>query len=93
MRVPLSRNVALGKPKRNSVCKVQGMRARFVLPNVAMTEPELQTVLKAMRHEGINIVAIHQHMSSSASRRFGPRECPYEACFRHVIAMDGLPMR
>ncbi|WOJ91202.1 DUF1259 domain-containing protein [Methylocapsa polymorpha] len=29
----------------------------------AMTENELQPVLKAMRHEGINIVAIHQHMT------------------------------
>jgi hypothetical protein len=34
----------------------------------AMTEPELQTVLKAMRHEGINIVAIHQHMTDEQPR-------------------------
>lgn len=27
----------------------------------AMLESELQTVLKTMRAEGINIVAIHQH--------------------------------
>jgi hypothetical protein len=34
----------------------------------AMTENELQTVLKAMRKEGINIVAIHQHMSGEQPR-------------------------
>ena len=34
----------------------------------AMTENELQTVLKAMRKEGINIVAIHQHMSQEQPR-------------------------
>jgi uncharacterized protein DUF1259 len=34
----------------------------------AMTESELQTVLKAMRKEGINIVAIHQHMSGEQPR-------------------------
>ena len=33
-----------------------------------MTEPELQPVLKAMRHEGINIVAIHQHMTGEEPR-------------------------
>jgi hypothetical protein len=36
--------------------------------DVAMTESELQTVLKAMRHNGINIVAIHQHMSMEQPR-------------------------
>lgn len=34
----------------------------------AMTENELQPVLKAMRAEGINIVAIHQHMSHEEPR-------------------------
>jgi hypothetical protein len=34
----------------------------------AMTENELQAVLKAMRKEGINIVAIHQHMSGEQPR-------------------------
>ena len=34
----------------------------------AMTENELQTVLKAMRKEGINIVALHQHMSHEEPR-------------------------
>jgi hypothetical protein len=34
----------------------------------AMNESELQTVLKAMRKEGINIVAIHQHMSNEEPR-------------------------
>jgi hypothetical protein len=33
-----------------------------------MTENELQPVLKAMRREGINIVAIHQHMSEEQPR-------------------------
>jgi hypothetical protein len=34
----------------------------------AMLEPELQTVLKTMRHDGINIVAIHQHMVGEEPR-------------------------
>ena len=34
----------------------------------AMNESELQTVLKAMRKEGINIVAIHQHMINEEPR-------------------------
>ena len=34
----------------------------------AMTENELQTVLKSMRKEGINIVAIHQHMTHEEPR-------------------------
>lgn len=34
----------------------------------AMTANELQTVLKAMRKEGINIVAIHSHMSDEEPR-------------------------
>ena len=39
----------------------------------AMTESELQTVLKAMRKEGINIVAIHQHMSGEEPRIWSPQ--------------------
>ena len=35
----------------------------FVDGDFAMLENELQPVLRAMRKEGINIVAIHQHMS------------------------------
>ncbi len=34
----------------------------------AMTAAELQIVLKAMRKEGINVVAIHQHMSHEEPR-------------------------
>ncbi len=34
----------------------------------AMREPELQGVLKALRGAGINIVAIHQHMSGESPR-------------------------
>jgi hypothetical protein len=34
----------------------------------AMLESELQTVLKTMRAEGINIVAIHQHMTNETPR-------------------------
>jgi len=34
----------------------------------AMKESELQTVLKEMRHQGINVVAIHQHMSMEQPR-------------------------
>jgi len=34
----------------------------------AMLESELQPVLKIMRAEGINIVAIHQHMTQETPR-------------------------
>jgi hypothetical protein len=34
----------------------------------AMLEGELQNVLKALRHAGINIVAIHQHMTGENPR-------------------------
>ena len=34
----------------------------------AMLESELQPVLKALRGSGINIVAIHQHMTMEAPR-------------------------
>jgi hypothetical protein len=34
----------------------------------AMLEPELQSVLKALRRVGINIVAIHQHMTGESPR-------------------------
>jgi hypothetical protein len=34
----------------------------------AMTEAELQGVLKALRHAGIDIVAIHQHMTGESPR-------------------------
>lgn len=34
----------------------------------AMQESELQTVLKSMRGQGINIVAIHQHMTHEEPR-------------------------
>src|SRR5215510_121878 len=36
----------------------------------AMLEAELQPVLRSMRKEGINIVAIHQHMSTEQPRYF-----------------------
>ena len=34
----------------------------------AMLETELQTVLKTMRGDGINVVAIHQHMTQETPR-------------------------
>lgn len=34
----------------------------------AMLEPELQPVLRALRKNGINVVAIHQHMTGEAPR-------------------------
>jgi hypothetical protein len=34
----------------------------------AMKESELQSVLKALRSSGINVVAIHQHMTGEAPR-------------------------
>ena len=34
----------------------------------AMTAGEVQTVLKTMRHDGINIVAIHSHMTEEEPR-------------------------
>jgi len=44
--------------------------AAFVDGDFAMLENELQPVLRAMRKEGINIVAIHQHMSHESPRYF-----------------------
>jgi len=44
--------------------------AAVVDGDFAMLENELQPVLKAMRKEGINIVAIHQHMSHEQPRYF-----------------------
>ena len=42
--------------------------AAVVDGDFAMQENELQPVLRAMRKEGINIVAIHQHMSQEQPR-------------------------
>jgi hypothetical protein len=42
--------------------------AAVVDGDVAMSENELQPVLRAMRKEGINIVAIHQHMTHEQPR-------------------------
>lgn len=36
--------------------------------DIAMIEDELQVVLKAMRNQGINIVAIHNHMTHEEPR-------------------------
>ena len=44
--------------------------AAVVDGDFAMTAGELQVVLRAMRTEGINIVAIHQHMSDEEPRYF-----------------------
>src|SRR5262245_22995936 len=44
--------------------------AAFVDGDFAMLENELQPVLRAMRAEGINVVAIHQHMSHEQPRYF-----------------------
>jgi hypothetical protein len=44
--------------------------AAFVDGDFAMLENELQPVLRSMRKEGINIVAIHQHMSHEQPRYF-----------------------
>jgi hypothetical protein len=44
--------------------------AAVVDGDFTMLENELQPVLRAMRKEGINIVAIHQHMSAEQPRYF-----------------------
>ncbi len=44
--------------------------ATVVDGDFAMLEAELQPVLRTMRKEGINIVAIHQHMSTEQPRYF-----------------------
>jgi hypothetical protein len=57
----------------------------------AMTESELQTVLNAMRKEGINIVAIHHHMANEEPRilflhYWGKGEAAQLAqAFKHVL--------
>lgn len=40
----------------------------FVDGDIAMHETEVQAVLKALRHSGINIVAIHNHMTGEEPR-------------------------
>src|SRR5438128_7354782 len=52
----------------------------------AMLEPELQDVLKALRHSGINIVAIHSHMSGEQPRIFFLHYCG-------IRPTDQLPKR
>ena len=57
----------------------------------AMTENELQAVLKTMRVEGFNIVAIHQHMTGEEPRilflhYWAKGEAPKLAdAFKHVL--------
>jgi hypothetical protein len=43
-------------------------REAVVDGDVAMLEPELQDVLKALRHAGIDVVAIHNHMTGEEPR-------------------------
>jgi len=61
---------AIGKEMGvNTWASFGGRDAEAVIDgDFAMTEKELQTVLKAMRKEGINIVAIHQHMAGEEPR-------------------------
>ena len=61
---------AIGKEMGvNTWAAFGGSDAQAVIDgDFAMTENELQTVLKAMRREGINIVAIHQHMAGEEPR-------------------------
>ena len=73
--------IAIGRPASMhgvSVSKEMGINtwaafagseeAAVVDGDFAMLENELQPVLRAMRKEGINIVAIHQHMSHEQPR-------------------------
>ena len=61
---------AIGKEMGvNTWAAFAGRDAEAVIDgDFAMTENELQTVLKAMRKDGINIVAIHQHMTGEEPR-------------------------
>jgi hypothetical protein len=53
----------------NTWAAFAGTDARAVVDgDFAMLEPELQNVLKALRHGGLSIVAIHQHMSGETPR-------------------------
>ena len=62
--------VAVGKEMGvNTWAAFAGSDAAAVVDgDFAMLESELQPVLRAMRKEGINIVAIHQHMSHEQPR-------------------------
>ena len=62
--------VAVGKEMGvNTWAAFAGSDAAAVIDgDFAMLESELQPVLRAMRKEGINIVAIHQHMSHERPR-------------------------
>ncbi|HZV20753.1 MAG TPA: DUF1259 domain-containing protein [Hyphomicrobiales bacterium] len=84
---------AIGKEMGvNTWASFGGRDAEAVIDgDFAMTEKELQTVLKAMRKEGINIVAIHQHMAGEEPRMlflhyWGKGEAAQLAqAFRHVL--------
>lgn len=53
----------------NTWAAFAGTQARAVVDgDFAMTEAELQSVLKALRKAGIDIVAIHQHMTGEEPR-------------------------
>lgn len=53
----------------NTWAAFSGTNERAVVDgDFAMLEPELQPVLKALRHAGILIVAIHQHMTGEEPR-------------------------
>jgi len=53
----------------NTWAAFAGTNARAVVDgDFAMREPELQNVLKALRHGGLSVVAIHQHMTGESPR-------------------------
>ena len=53
----------------NTWAAFAGSDEQFVVDgDFAMRENELQPVLKAMRAAGINVVAIHQHMTNETPR-------------------------
>lgn len=55
----------------NTWAALAGSDERAVVDgDFAMLESEMQNVLKALRHAGINIVAIHSHMSGEQPRIF-----------------------
>jgi hypothetical protein len=84
---------AIGKEMGvNTWASFGGRDAEAVIDgDFAMTENELQAVLKAMRKEGINVVAIHQHMSGEEPRilflhYWGKGEAAQLAqAFKHVL--------
>ena len=67
---PIAEESAFKVTKPRTDVKIQVDHWTTPPDDFAMLEAELQPVLRSMRKEGINVVAIHQHMSGEQPRYF-----------------------